>query len=117
MFATADRILLLYPADDLPARLRAQRILTLRNAARARLAACADNPAAAARCADLSARWAELPAHLSVSELEERPDLEQTMFQLVCDTETVTAQACGSPSGDDALLLRIARNPGAVEQP
>ena len=48
--------------------------------------------------------------------LEQKPDLEQTILQLAYDTETTTTQVCGAPTGDDALLLRIARNPAAVEQ-
>lgn len=117
MFATADRIQLLFPADDLPARLRAQRILTLRNAAKARLSACAATPAAAAALRDIAARWTQIPAHLSAGALEQQPDLEQTILQLVFDTETVAATSCGPPAADDALILRIAKNPGAVEQP
>jgi tetratricopeptide (TPR) repeat protein len=117
MFAAADRIQLLFPADDLPARLRAERILALRNTAHTRLTACSATPAGAAPLGDLMGRWKQLPAHLTVNGLEQQPDLEQTIFQLVCDTETVTASTCGAPTGDDALILRIARNPGAVEQP
>jgi tetratricopeptide (TPR) repeat protein len=117
MFATADRLLLLFPADDLPARLRAQRILTLRNTAHARLAACAANPAATVSLGDLAARWAQLPTRITPNALEQQPDLEQTLFQLACDTETRLATSCGAPAGDDALIVRIARNPGAVEQP
>jgi tetratricopeptide (TPR) repeat protein len=117
MFATADRIQLLFPAEDLPPRLRAQRILTLRNTARARLTACTTAPAASTSLKNLADRWKQLPAHLTASGLEQQPDLEQTIFQLVCDTETITASSCGAPTGDDALILRIARNPGAVEQP
>ncbi|HTW47762.1 MAG TPA: tetratricopeptide repeat protein [Acidobacteriaceae bacterium] len=117
MFATADRILLLFPADDLPARLRAERILTLRNTAHARLATCAANPATTASLGDLAARWEQLPTRITVNQLEQQPDLEQNLFQLALDTETVTAASCGAPTGDDALILRIAQNPGAVEQP
>jgi Flp pilus assembly protein TadD len=117
MFAAADRITLLFPADDLPARQRAERILALRNTAHSRLTACAANPAATAAPGDLAARWAQLPAHLSVNALEQQPDLEQNVFRLVCDTETELATSCGAPAGDDALIVRIARNPGAVEQP
>jgi hypothetical protein len=51
-----------------------------------------------------------------VQQLEQKPDLEQSILQLVYDTETTTAQTCGARSGDDALLLRIAQNPAAVEQ-
>jgi tetratricopeptide (TPR) repeat protein len=117
MFSTADRIQLLFPADDLPPRLRAQRILTLRNTAHARLTACTANPATAAQLADITGRWNQLPARLTASGLEQEPDLEQTIFQLVCDTENLTASSCGAPTGDDAMILRMAKNPGAVEQP
>jgi tetratricopeptide (TPR) repeat protein len=117
MFATADRIQLLFPADDLPARLRAQRILALRNTAKTRLLACASTPASVAPLGDIAARWTQIPTRLTAAALEQQPDLEQTIFQLVCDTETATATACGPPAGDDALILRIAGNPGAVEQP
>lgn len=117
MFATADRIQLLFPAEGLPARLRAGRILALRNTAHARLTACLATPAGAAALGDLQDRWNQIPARLTVRGLEQDPDLEQSIFQLVCDTETVTASTCGLPTGDDALILRIAKNPGAVEQP
>lgn len=117
MFAAADRIQLLFPADDLPPRVRAERILALRSTAHARLAACSAQPAGATTPGDLMDRWNQLPAHLTVNGLEQNPELEQAIFRLVCDTETVTASACGPPKGDDALILRIAKNPGAVEQP
>jgi hypothetical protein len=117
MFATADRITLLFPADDLPARQRAERILALRNTAHTRLTACLGNPAATTALGDLAGRWAQLPAHLTVNALEQQPDLEQNLFQLACDTETELPTSCGPPAGDDALMVRIARNPGAVEQP
>jgi hypothetical protein len=32
-------------------------------------------------------------------------------MQLVFDTEVQTNQICGAPSGDDALLLLLARSP------
>jgi hypothetical protein len=53
---------------------------------------------------------------LTVSKLEQQPDVEQRLVQLAYDTETATAAVCGPPSGDDATLLRIAQNPNAVEQ-
>jgi len=117
MLATSQRILDLYPALDLPARVRAERILAARKTARARLTACAAATAAApAPLASIVTRWAQNPTRLPLDQLEQQPDLEQNILQLVYDTETVTAQACGAPTGDDALLLRMAQNPGAVEQ-
>lgn len=117
MLNASVRILDLYPALDLPPRVRAERILAARKTARARLTACAAATAAApAPLASIVTRWAQLPTNITVNGLEQQPDLEQTILQLVYDTETVTAQVCGAPAGDDALLLRIAHSPGAVEQ-
>ncbi|HEY6446972.1 MAG TPA: tetratricopeptide repeat protein [Acidobacteriaceae bacterium] len=117
MLGTANRVLLLYPAFDLAARARAQRILALRDLARKRLTACAAGTTAnAAPLMSLGARWAMVSTHLTAAQLEQEPDLEQSLVQLIYDTETTTAQTCGAPMGDDALLLRMAQNPNAVEQ-
>jgi hypothetical protein len=53
---------------------------------------------------------------MTAQQLEQHPDLDQTILQLAYDTETTTAQVCRPPAGDDATLLLIARNPYAVEQ-
>ena len=117
MLETSQRLLLLYPAFDLPALSRARRILQDRNLAHQRLGNCAAaNAAAPAQLAPLVARWDQLPPRLTATRLEQQPDLERTLLQLIYDTETTTAKVCGAPTGDDALLLRIAQNPGAVEQ-
>ncbi|HLJ77586.1 MAG TPA: tetratricopeptide repeat protein [Acidobacteriaceae bacterium] len=116
MLDMSNRILVLYPGYEEPARVRAQRILALKGIANKRLTTCASNPAAAPHLGALTARWGQLPSRLTAQQLEQQPDLEQSILQLVFDTETTTAQTCGAPSGDDALLLRIAQNPGAVEQ-
>jgi len=117
MLNTASRILVLFPDINLPPRQRAERILADKDTARMRLTACAaGSSATAARLSGLVARWGEIPAHITGQQLEQQPDLEQTILQLIYDTETLTAQACGPPAGDDALLLRIAQNPFAVEQ-
>jgi hypothetical protein len=114
---TSSHVLLLFPSLDLSPRSRAERILYLRNLTRNRLSACtASNPSAAPKLATLVSRWGTLPSQLTLTTLEQQPDLENVLLQLAYDTETATAQGCGAPSGDDALLLRIARNPGAVEQ-
>jgi tetratricopeptide (TPR) repeat protein len=64
----------------------------------------------------LSARWQQLPAKISLTDLEKDPDLAQTQIQLIYDTEVITQQVCGAPAGDDALLLRIAQAPNQVEE-
>ncbi len=116
MLDTANRVLLLDPAGDLPARVRAKRILADRYLARARLAACATSRSTSPQLSSLVGRWSQIPNRITVYQLEQKPDLNQTILQLVYDTEMTTAQVCGPPTGDDAILLRIAQNPGAVEQ-
>jgi tetratricopeptide (TPR) repeat protein len=64
----------------------------------------------------LAERWKQLPAKLSLRQLEDDPDLAQTQIQLIYDTELITQQICGAPAGDDALLLRIAQRPNQVEE-
>ncbi len=117
MLDASQRILALYPAFDLPPRSRGERVLSLKRIARERLTECAgSSPAAPPRLASLVSRWDQLQSGLTPPELEQQPELEQSITQLVWDTETLTAQVCGAPAGDDALLMRIAQNPAAVEQ-
>jgi tetratricopeptide (TPR) repeat protein len=64
----------------------------------------------------LAQRWQQLPAKVSLTDLEKDPDLAQKQIQLIYDTEVITQQVCGAPAGDDALLLRIAQTPNQVEE-
>jgi hypothetical protein len=61
-------------------------------------------------------RWQELPVRLSPADLAKDPDLAESEIQLIYDTELVTLQVCGPPTGDDALLLKIAQAPNQVEE-
>lgn len=116
MLANAKRILELYPNPDLSVRTRAVRIQNNAKSARARLAACVANPEDAAKLVGLQALWKKIPARLTLRALERDPQLEQTTMGLVYATERQTAQVCGAPTGDDALLLKIAQAPLAVRQ-
>ena len=73
-------------------------------------------PPSAGPLGPLADRWEQQQARLTVGALESDPDLTQTEIQLIYDTEVVTQQVCGSPSGDDALLLKIAQAPEAVDE-
>jgi hypothetical protein len=124
--AQAKAILKLYPAPTLPERERAKRVLKARDIARQRLLSCtaanansATNTAAALPpdLTELSTRWQAEPKNLTVSALMHDPQLLQQELDLIYDTELRTAHHCGPPMGDDALLLRIAQAPDAVEQP
>jgi tetratricopeptide (TPR) repeat protein len=64
----------------------------------------------------LTARWQQQPAKITLADLEADPDLAQTQIQLIYDTELTTQQVCGAPTGDDALLLKIAQAPNLVEE-
>ena len=64
----------------------------------------------------LAARWAAVPRYPTLFYLEQNPQAEQTLMQLVYDTELDAAKQCGTPQGDDALLYQIAQAPNAVEQ-
>lgn len=116
--AEAVHLLALYPGPELSARARAERILHDAGVARERFTACtADIPSSKTPVpADIAGRWQTVPAKLTARGLEIDPELEQTLMTLVYDTEKVTAQSCGKPTGEDALLLQIAQAPWAVEQ-
>lgn len=117
MLDTSLHVMLLYPSFDLTPRSRAQRVLAIRDIARQRLTACVStSPPGSPKLADVVSRWNQLPAQLTVSQLEQQPNLEQTIVLLGFETETAAATACGTPTGNDALLLRIANNPYVVDQ-
>jgi Flp pilus assembly protein TadD len=61
-------------------------------------------------------RWQKLPPKVTLADLAKDPDLAQTQIQLIYDTELITQQVCGAPTGDDALLLKIAQAPNQVEE-
>lgn len=118
MLSDADHILLLYPDSGLSFHVRAERILNARRIAQERLAACLNTKTAVpSELQTLAGQWHQLPATLRLLQLEQDPELEQTIMQLVYQTEQITSQQCGAPTGNDALLLKIAQAPEAVEQP
>jgi tetratricopeptide (TPR) repeat protein len=117
MLDTSFQVLKLYPGFDLGPRTRAERVLSALKIARQRLTSCMDgNPALASKLVGLVSRLDQLPPALTASKVAQQPDLEQAILQLTWDTEIATAPVCGEPTGDDAILLRIARSPYAVEQ-
>ncbi len=117
MLADTIDLLALYPESDLEIRERADRILHAARIAQARLPACSASKATSvASLADLAAQWQENRATLTPLTLARDPQLEQTIMNLIFDTEKQTAQACGAPTGDDALLLKIAQSSRSVEE-
>jgi tetratricopeptide (TPR) repeat protein len=127
-------ILLLYPSDQIGAYARAVRVLHARSLARARFESCSEAVLAARQAAGkipsgksptpadlqpltaLGVRWQQEPVRPTTQELERNSRLRESELQLIYDTETTTAAQCGTPAGDDALLLKIAQAPDLVEE-
>ncbi len=132
--AQASGVLDLFPAPMLPARERVARLLRARRIARKRLLAClsAQNGASPplqasagatptgaplpADLAALNARWQAEPNAPAAAALLRDPNLQQSELDLIYNTELTTSRLCGPPTGDDALLLRIAQSPDTVDQ-
>ncbi len=114
LLEAARQVLQVYPGSHLSVRDRARRVLADVQRAKARLAGCADttDPDLAA----LRARWLVAPQRLTVAGLESNPQSEENLMTLVYATEQAAAKTCGPPMGQDALLLKLAAAPGAVEQ-
>ena len=106
------RILELIPASRLPPRERVARIEAARVIARKRFDTCArlaagSEPPPALRT--LEERWAGEDGTSKTGALLRDPDRQNGVMQLVYDTELQTDQLCGRATGDDALLLEVAR--------
>ncbi len=117
-------ILLLYPSPAISSLAQAQRVLRDRNLVYDRLRACGvalpGEPGVANAppdFADLFAKWEALDSgsNLTVPRLREDEDLRHSAMKLVYATELAADKSCGPATGENALLSRIAANPGAAE--
>lgn len=124
----ANTVMALYPSEDLPRHDRLLRVIRAHDVAQKRYQACANglaghnatpqNGSTQIQNNDqmraLGDKWQSMRAKLTVAALA-NPQLEQATMQLVYDTEQVTAQVCGEPTGEDAALLRIATSLDSIE--
>ena len=105
----ARRILQLMPSETLPSHERVDRILADRAIAKARWDACSvQTVVPQASLQPLAARWTGPEATANRSALLHDSDKQNAALHLIYDTEIQTSQYCGTPTGDDALLLRLA---------
>jgi tetratricopeptide (TPR) repeat protein len=113
----ARRIQELTLTRDQPAGQRADHLLLASGVAQARLKSCAAQAGgtsgsmeAAGMVADLNAEWKTAMGNGKTNRrtLLENADVQDAWTQLVYRTEEETAKVCGAPTGDDALLLRLA---------
>jgi Tfp pilus assembly protein PilF len=117
MMDNAARILELLPSPTAAPRENVDHILAARALARSRLDACSAQltasalpPAPPSALADLAIRWAGPDGTTGTDALLADPSRQQAAMQLIDDTEIQTAQFCGAPAGDDALLLTLAHS-------
>ena len=115
----ASRILAIAPLKKLPNDERVARILKARDLAKKRLDACNTTLSIASGLPsplqDLRAKWTSKEATLNRTVLLNDPTEQDATMLLIFDTESQTAKICGAPTGDDALLLLLARTPKALE--
>ncbi len=113
------RILALAPLKKLPNNERVARILKARELAKKRFDTCNAQVSTASGLSsplqDLRTKWTSKEATLNRDFLLNDPTEQDATMLLVFDTETQTAKICGAPTGDDALLLLLARTPKAME--
>ncbi|WP_353068267.1 hypothetical protein RBB75_12530 [Tunturibacter empetritectus] len=119
MLEDSARILELAPLKKLPNNERVTRILEARTLAKKRFDACSTQlPVASGMSSplqDLAAKWLTQDATSNRAALLNDPTQQDATMQLVFDTETQTSKICGPPTGDDALLLQLAKFPKAME--
>ncbi len=121
MRENAAGILKLMPASSLPARERASRTFAARVIAKKRFEACAAKFAAANELPvplqGLRVQWTAPEGVSNAGALVRDPALQDAAMRLVYDTELQTARVCSAPTGDDALLLLLAKSPAAHAGP
>ncbi len=119
MLDNSSRILAIAPLKKLPNDERVARILKARELAKKRFDACniqlSTTGSTSSPLQDLRAKWTSKEAALTRADLLNDPTEQDSTMLLVFDTETQTAKTCGAPTGDDALLLLLARTPKALE--
>lgn len=119
LLENSTRLLELAPLKKLPSSERIARILKARDLAKNRFAACnaqlSPSGGTPASLENLGTAWAGKDAALTRSALLKDAAAEDTTMKLVFDTETLANQFCGAPTGDDALLLLLAKHPKTLE--
>jgi hypothetical protein len=60
----------------------------------------------------LYTQWADMKTKLNKNSLREHPEWSPSAMDLVFSIERETSIVCGSPTGDDQVLLLIAKQHG-----
>ena len=119
MLDTSEKILTLTPSKKLPPRERVARILKARDLAKKRFETCNAQTLAtngsSSSLSTLGTQWMSKDATINSAALLNDSTEQDAVVKLIYDTETQTSQICGAPTGDDALLLMLAKSPKLVE--
>jgi Flp pilus assembly protein TadD len=120
MLESSKRILELRPSGKLRPSERVARILEGRSIAKKRFDNCAvqfDTGAGLPPALQqLKWSWAGRAATAERGPLLRSLAMQDAAVQLIYDTELQTSQFCGTPRGDDALLLLLAKSSGGTER-
>jgi tetratricopeptide (TPR) repeat protein len=119
MLENSARIVSLSPLGKLVPGEHVGRILQARGLAKKRFDTCNAQVSAASGLTSplqsLGSRWLAEDANLSRAALLNDAVEQDATVKLIFDTEVQTSQICGAPTGDDALLLLLARSPKMME--
>lgn len=113
----SERLLELFPSPKLSSGQRVTRLLVLKGIARKRLDACAALPTGLpSALQQISDQWLASGRSTTRSALLRDQSRQDELLQLIYETEARADGPCGSPSGDDALLVLLSRHPKVVER-
>lgn len=119
MLNESAQIVALAPLKKLSPAERVVRILKARDLAKKRFEACkaqvslANEPPSPLQ--PLGERWIDKEASVNRTVLLNDSNEQDAVVKLVYDTEVQTNQVCGAPTGDDALLLLLAKSSKTAE--
>lgn len=121
LLAQTERLLQLEPSNRLPAKERVARILVARTDAKQRLDACMAAPITGVGTAGgslqlLRDRWTTSDGTSDRRTLLQDEEKQSAALQLAYDTELEMNQICAAPTGDDTLLVLLAKTAAARDK-
>lgn len=121
MEGDAGRIAELVPLGSLPGQVKAARILAARRTAKKRLDTCVAGLAGSGgqippELQGAVSLWTGPAGKVKAADLREDSGQQNAAMELVYETEIAAEAACPAATGDDALLLVLARRAGVAAQ-
>jgi tetratricopeptide (TPR) repeat protein len=109
--SNAARLQELLVNQDVPPAIRTAHLLDDAHIAQDRLKNCMTQASDSTPYAQLQTQWKDLDSAKNRAALRHDEELQDQYRSLIFDTESATAAACGTPTGDDALLLYLRDHP------